>query len=379
MFTSSRKRGFTLIELLVVIAIIGVLIALLLPAIQAAREAARRNSCSNKLKQLGLALHTHADSFRRFPPVSYINVPGATAFLGNPAFVNVGFQSAGPPIATPSSCGYSWLVRLLPYMDETPFFNQISTASKKFTLAPFDPLVVLTNSAGQAVNPATIQLESLICPSFPGDPTAFEGTGQAYTPPMLTPPQKFYISNYVALAATNYSRMNPPPAPSYTYSSSQAEPNGTVTQNAKTGHRLSAMADGTSKTLVLSESREDNCAVWYDGAANWGVGVAPDSTSMDPTYDANGFILSTGELSIAQTGNDRPPAAAKYYMSGMKVTGINANWVWGPSSAHSGGVTMHAVGDGAVRPVPPDIDIKTYLRLITRAGKEPESLEVFGG
>ena len=67
MVFSYRRRGFTLVELLVVIAIIGILIALLLPAIQAAREAARRASCTNNVKQIGIALHTFADAQKTFP------------------------------------------------------------------------------------------------------------------------------------------------------------------------------------------------------------------------------------------------------------------------------------------------------------------------
>lgn len=128
----SRPRGFTLVELLVVIAIIGVLVALLLPAIQAAREAARRNSCLNNLKQLGIALHGYHDANGEFPPSVQFD-PAE----GDPSIVTTRYKN--------------WLIEILPYIEQGPLFER------------FDYSMPISDIVNR--EPRGVRIASLICPS----------------------------------------------------------------------------------------------------------------------------------------------------------------------------------------------------------------------
>ena len=106
--------GFTLIELLVVIAIIGVLVALLLPAVQAARESARRSQCINNIKQLCLALHSYHDAIGRFPP----SIQFDQKFVGN---IEEGLE-------TSSLYGPNWVIMILPYLEQQSVYDAFDLA-----------------------------------------------------------------------------------------------------------------------------------------------------------------------------------------------------------------------------------------------------------
>jgi prepilin-type N-terminal cleavage/methylation domain-containing protein len=105
------RSAFTLVELLVVIAIIGILVGLLLPAVQAAREAARRMSCSNNMKQIGLASLNHESAFQRFPPSLFVDIGLPPGGSGQP----------GSPYPAVVHC---WSVFLLPYMEQGGLYQQ---------------------------------------------------------------------------------------------------------------------------------------------------------------------------------------------------------------------------------------------------------------
>ncbi|HWL07375.1 MAG TPA: DUF1559 domain-containing protein [Planctomicrobium sp.] len=120
-----RKTGFTLIELLVVIAIIAILVSLLLPAVQQAREAARRSQCKNNLKQIGLALHNYHDTHQVFPPGNVV----AGFFTSNPSHQAYNCMARNRSARTPDGHGAPWTVMILPYLEETGRYNEFSLES----------------------------------------------------------------------------------------------------------------------------------------------------------------------------------------------------------------------------------------------------------
>jgi prepilin-type N-terminal cleavage/methylation domain-containing protein/prepilin-type processing-associated H-X9-DG protein len=144
-----RQRAFTLVELLVVIAIIGILVALLLPAIQAAREAARRIQCANNLKNLALAMLTHHDTVRHFP--APVTMPADTTY--EPLVDNRLFSN--------------WALEILPQLEQQALFDQFQ----------IDPLTRLYSSKNPDINRAgrETELSVMLCPSDAGSGNPFQG------------------------------------------------------------------------------------------------------------------------------------------------------------------------------------------------------------
>jgi prepilin-type N-terminal cleavage/methylation domain-containing protein/prepilin-type processing-associated H-X9-DG protein len=288
----NQRRGFTLVELLVVIAIIGILIALLLPAVQAAREAARRSQCTNNLKQIGLGLHNFHDSKKRFPP-------GA-------------LSDTGDRFGTPEWAYF--LYQALPYLEQGAIHDKFTnfTIAKPWTVGPTD--------AGWA--PLHDRpIATLICPSDGRNPTKDVGAGT-----------KIPASNYLGM----FSGLND----LETDQDIEVRRASFTLAPVDKGRRMADFSDGLSNTVLVAEyltgtSHDFRGAVITHRAGSQFLHATytPNTTVPDNLLNFAGFCDADDNLP-----HDNLPCA------GGAQDGNFAS----SRSRHPGGVNV-LLGDGSVR------------------------------
>jgi prepilin-type N-terminal cleavage/methylation domain-containing protein len=211
----SIRHGFTLVELLVVIAIIGTLVGLLLPAVQAARESARLNSCQNKLKQIGLAMHNSADIRKRLPPGCATVVTSGTSLSERDA-----------------NSGATWVVFVL------PFIEQAALAAK------YDHSVWSRDATNNAINKTRVP--ELLCPSHPPVTGLFFQAATGVANP----------SGFAGFAKGNYAANVGSDLFDSFFTSTKRGP---FSVRGVYGAKWSDITDGTSKTILASEiANEDD-------------------------------------------------------------------------------------------------------------------------
>jgi prepilin-type N-terminal cleavage/methylation domain-containing protein/prepilin-type processing-associated H-X9-DG protein len=305
-----RRRAFTLIELLVVIAIIGILISLLLPAVQKIREAAARMQCSNNLKQWALAAHNYHTANERFPP---------------------GINKANPD----TTRRYNWFVALLPYMEQNAAYAQYNQNPATWNTNLNDPA---TNTFGGPIAPIAVTFKAMVCPSDRGMPGVYRDTTQS-------PPEQWALISYKANAGT------------------VSYPNGSETKDgvfwvSQPGVRITEITDGTSNTLLFGE--RDSFDPIYDQYTGdllhyWGWAY----------YASNaGDVLSgtSVPLNFVLPGNFPTLTAGQQSLLVVQRRG-------GFGSGHTGGANF-ALADGSVQFVHNSIAPAVYAALGTRAGGE---------
>ena len=343
-----RRKGFTLVELLVVIAIIGILIALLLPAVQAAREAARRSQCTNNLKQVGIAFHNYHDTFKKLPAFVYRN--GQNDYWQ----------------------GYSAFTQALPFMEQDALYQQVVTATGQF-LHHWS-----SNGTGTLEATRRARIQTLICPSDVQFPSTQGGWSNG-------PGCNYGVSFGSTVSWANFNNQN----------GLFRGHTGSLTAPVKAEINFADATDGLSNVLMVSEHLTgDN----NDGQLMTGKSSEPRIGSAFPNaqvFPAVADLETWGQACLSTTThnsengnawiapeptqtalNTVAPPNWKYPNCQTSGSGFAADrdGLYTPRSRHPGGVNA-LVSDGSVRFVSETIDVLVFQRFGARNDANPITLD----
>jgi prepilin-type N-terminal cleavage/methylation domain-containing protein len=363
----ARKRAFTLVELLVVIAIIGVLVALLLPAVQAAREAARRMQCSNHMKQIGIGLQNYHDTYNSLPYGARSQSPSAGAGANN-------------------AMGPSWYVGLLPFCEQKPLSDLIET--RQIATPSF-----LSTSATVSVGVAchNQKIAWMLCPSSPIPPTESSALSTWI----------FTVPSYVGISGA---RQNPTGNPNGNLTGAAGEVSFTETRLAagpQSGQisgggllcpnevfTMAAAIDGTSNVMIASEisdyfyagstsstagtrSRIDGSAQTQTGpGGRWFCGVGYSgkaiSTSTIPAGIANTLYNLTTVGHFSANGAATSITNGKGANLSWNANGIGLRGANNPLTSAHPNVVLAVFMDGHVQSIAKQTHPAILKRLATR-------------
>jgi prepilin-type N-terminal cleavage/methylation domain-containing protein/prepilin-type processing-associated H-X9-DG protein len=397
-FHSRVNRGFTLVELLVVIAIIGVMVGLLLPAVQAAREAARRMSCGNNFKQIGLGLHNYHAAYNRLPTQM-----GGTARLGVNWFTATDLSN---------NLSLGWLVGLTPFFEQQALWEQISNPNSLNLAAPTVPRVppwpamgptitdennvpASINTRNTAYSPWMTEVATLRCPSDPG--VGLPAMGRTNYAACLGDANDF-------MADGGFCPNQLPAGPGRAGSCGtdrreekiRVSGRGVFVTRQATGFR--DILDGTSNTIAAGEIATDlgdrdkrtlpRGSIGFPGALNNPLFCRNDIDPLRPQYwrstvtqtaaanQGRGFRWASGTATYSSFNTILPPNTE------FCVTFVDTGQgMLSASSRHQGGVHV-LMADGAIRFITDSIEAGNSangtVSALTTGNRSPGSISPYG-